>query len=59
MKVLIQRVKKASVKIDKKLYSSINKGILALVGIEKGDTQEQVLQPRKRPQPPRFFLYEI
>ena len=41
MKVLIQRVKKASVTIDGKLFSSINKGILALVGIEKGDSEEQ------------------
>lgn len=42
MKVLIQRVKRASVTIDNELYSSIDKGILALVGIEKGDTLEQV-----------------
>lgn len=42
MKVLIQRVKEASVTIEGQLYSSIKKGILALVGIEKGDTLEQV-----------------
>ena len=42
MKVLIQRVKGASVTIEGKLYSSIEKGILALVGIEKGDKLEQV-----------------
>ena len=42
MKVLIQRVKEASVTIDNKLYSQINAGILALVGIEKGDTAEQI-----------------
>ena len=42
MKILIQRVKKASVTIDKELYSSIDKGILALVGVEKGDSLEQV-----------------
>lgn len=42
MKVLLQRVKRASVTIDEKLFSSINYGILALVGIEKGDTIEQV-----------------
>ncbi len=48
MKVLIQRVKKASVTIENKLYSSINKGILALVGIEKGDTQEQVEKAAKK-----------
>ena len=44
MKVLIQRVKKASVTIDGKPYSSIENGILALVGIEKGDTGAQVLK---------------
>ena len=48
MKVLIQRVKKATVAIDGKLYSSINKGILALVGIEKGDTFEQVQKAAKK-----------
>ena len=48
MKVLIQRVKEASVKIDGEMYSSINKGILALVGIEKGDTLEQVQKAAKK-----------
>lgn len=48
MKVLIQRVKKASVTIDGKLYSSISKGILALVGIEKEDTIEQVQKSAKK-----------
>ena len=42
MKVLIQRVKKAGVNIDGESVASINKGILAFVGIEKGDTKEQV-----------------
>lgn len=48
MKVLIQRVKKASVTIENELYSSIGKGILALVGIEKGDTLEQVQKLAKK-----------
>ena len=48
MKVLIQRVKKASVTIDNELYSSINKGILALVGIEKGDNIEQIEKAAKK-----------
>ena len=48
MKVLIQRVKQASVNIDAKLYSSINKGILAFVGIEKNDTKEQVEKLAKK-----------
>ena len=48
MKVLIQRVKKASVTIENELFSSINKGILAFVGIEKGDTQEHVEKAAKK-----------
>ena len=42
MKVLIQRVKSASVSIDNERYSSIEGGILAFVGIEKEDTIEKV-----------------
>ena len=42
MKILIQRVKKASVTIDGYTYSSIDKGILAFVGVKKGDTAEMV-----------------
>ena len=42
MRVLIQRVKSAKVEIDGKCVSSINKGILAFVGIEKGDSLEIV-----------------
>lgn len=48
MKVLIQRVKNASVTIDGELYSSIGAGILALVGIEKDDTLEQVQKAAKK-----------
>lgn len=55
MKVLIQRVKKASVAIDEKLFSSIDKGILALVGIEKGDTIEQVQKAAKKISNLRIF----
>ena len=40
MKALIQRVKRASVTIDGELYSSTRKGILILLGVEKGDTSE-------------------
>ena len=42
MKVLIQRVKKASVTIENNLYSHINNGILAFVGIEKNDNSDYV-----------------
>ncbi len=40
MKGLIQRVKRASVTIDGELYSEIGHGILVLLGVEKGDSEE-------------------
>lgn len=40
MKALIQRVKSASVTIDGKLFSKIEEGLLVLLGVEKGDTEE-------------------
>lgn len=48
MKVLIQRVLSSDVKIDGEIVSKIGKGILALVGIEKGDTREQVEKLAKK-----------
>ena len=44
MKCLIQRVKRASVTIDGKIYSQINKGILALLGVEKGDNRDNAVK---------------
>ena len=40
MKVVIQRVKNASVKVDGKVVGEIEKGFLVLVGIKVGDTKE-------------------
>ena len=40
MRVVIQRVKHASVTIDSKLKSAIEQGFLILLGIEEADTQE-------------------
>ena len=48
MKVLIQRVKSSSVKIENEIFSTIDKGILALVGIEKDDTSENVEKAVKK-----------
>ena len=42
MKVVIQRVSKASVTINKKKVASIKKGILVLLGIVNQDTQEDI-----------------
>ncbi len=43
MKAVIQRVSEASVTVEKKIISSIQKGLLVLVGIEDQDTQEDIL----------------
>ena len=40
MRILIQRVKRASVTISKKIKSKIDTGLLILVGIEEADTKE-------------------
>lgn len=42
MKVVIQRVKNASVSIDNKLYSEITNGFMILVGFTDGDTSEDI-----------------
>ena len=41
MKVVIQRVLNASVKVDGELINSIGKGFLLLVGVENGDTKAE------------------
>jgi D-aminoacyl-tRNA deacylase len=43
MKVVIQRVGKASVTIDNTIYSKINTGLLVLLGIEDADNEEDIL----------------
>jgi D-tyrosyl-tRNA(Tyr) deacylase len=42
MRAVIQRVRKASVTIDNKIYSQIENGLLVLVGIEDADTAEDI-----------------
>ena len=42
MKALVQRVKNASVSINGTLYSQINHGLLVLLGVEKGDTEDKI-----------------
>lgn len=39
MRLVIQRVKEASVTIDGKVISSIGQGLFILVGVENGDTE--------------------
>jgi len=42
MRVIIQRVSKASVSINSQLKASIEQGLLLLVGIENADTKEDI-----------------
>ncbi len=42
MRILIQRVSKASVTIDEQLISEINQGLLLFVGIENEDTSDDI-----------------
>lgn len=41
MKLVIQRVANATVKVDGEIIGQIEKGFLVLVGIKQGDTKEQ------------------
>lgn len=42
MRVVLQRVSKASVTINREIVSEIGRGLLILVGIEDDDTQEDI-----------------
>ena len=42
MRVVIQRVEEASVRIDRKVVGSIKKGMVILLGVQNGDTEEDV-----------------
>lgn len=42
MKALIQRVSEASVEVEKKVIGNIGKGMLVLLGIEKGDAEKDI-----------------
>lgn len=42
MKVIVQRVKSSSVTIDNKLYNSIDKGLMVLVGFTEGDNTSDI-----------------
>lgn len=42
MRIVIQRVKRAAVSIAGEVHSSIGAGLLVLVGVEQGDTEDDV-----------------
>ncbi len=41
MKIVVQRVKHASVKVDNKIVGKINEGFLVLLGVTHGDTKQE------------------
>lgn len=48
MKLLVQRVLKASVKVKGKTVGKVGRGLLVLVGVGKGDTKEGVKKLTKK-----------
>lgn len=55
MKIVLQRVKKASVKVRGKVVGKINKGVCLLIGIEKKDSEKDVQYLAKKIMELRIF----
>ena len=58
MKVVIQRVKRASVSVDGKLINKINQGYLLLVGFGQNDREEDIAKVVKKIVNLRIFADE-
>jgi D-tyrosyl-tRNA(Tyr) deacylase len=58
VKAVVQRVTRAAVKVDGKERASIAKGLLVLLGVEKGDSREDVARFAERLPRCRFFADE-
>ena len=43
MRVVVQRVSNASVKVENKIVGEVSKGLLVLVGIEEPDTEKDIV----------------
>ena len=48
MKIVVQRVSRASVRVDDEVVGSIGQGLVLLVGVETGDGPEQVERAARR-----------
>ena len=55
MKVVLQKVKKASVSVDNKIVGSIDKGYCLLVGVHKESTEEDAKYLAKKVAQARLF----
>src|SRR3990172_163474 len=48
MKAVIQRVSSAKVEVEGSVLSSINRGLLVLIGVEEGDTENDIAYISKK-----------
>jgi len=55
MKAVIQRVRRASVTVGEELVSSIGKGLVVLAAVEKGDSEQAMLDAAKKIRELRIF----
>jgi len=55
MKIVIQRSANSSVEVDGKIKASISKGLLLLVCLEKGDTEETLAEASEKISKLRIF----
>jgi D-tyrosyl-tRNA(Tyr) deacylase len=58
MKIVVQRVSRASVRVDDEVVGSIGPGLVLLVGVETGDGPEQVERAARRLATLRVFADE-
>ena len=55
MRIVIQRVLEANVKVDEKIIGEINRGIVVFLGVSKQDTKEKAEYLRKKISTLRIF----
>lgn len=55
MRIVVQRVKSASLSVDNELINEISTGLLVFAGVCVGDTKEQVLKTAKKIATLRIF----
>lgn len=58
MRVVLQRVSECSVTIDNKVYSSIGRGFLLLLGVKDGDTENDAVKLARKISGLRIFTDE-
>lgn len=59
MKVILQRVKEATVEVDSKIVGKIDKGYCLLVGVHKNSTEEDAVYLAKKVVNARLFEDEL